>query len=82
MQNTGAKLVEIKRKLSRLPGSKLDEVNDFVGFLLSRDKRDGRRNVHMKGIWAGKGFENMDVQKEIKSLRKGLSKSILKKSGR
>jgi len=68
MQNTGAKLVEIKRKLSRLPDYRLDEVNNFVGFLLSRDKREGRKNIHMKGIWAGKGFEKVDVQKEIKSL--------------
>ncbi len=79
MQNTGVKLVEIKRKLSRLPSGKLDEVNDFVGFLLSRDKREGRRTIHMKGIWAGKGFEKVDVKKEIKSLRKDISKSILKK---
>jgi hypothetical protein len=79
MQNTGAKLVEIKRKLSRLPGSKLDEVNDFVGFLLSRHKRNGKRNIQMKGIWAGKGFEKVDVQKEVKSLRKDVSKSILRK---
>jgi len=79
MQNTGAKLVEIKRKLSRLPGSKLDEVNDFVGFLLSRDKREGRITIRMKGIWAGKGFEKIDVKKEIKSLRKDISKSISKK---
>ena len=77
MQDTGAKLVEIKRKLSWLPSSKLDEVNNFVGFPLSRDKR-GRKNIHMKGIWAGKGFENIDVQKQIKSLRKDISKSILK----
>lgn len=79
MQNTGVKLAEIKRKLSRLPGSKLDEVNDFVGFLLSRHKGEGRKNIQMKGIWAGKGFEKIDVQKEIKSLRKDISKSILKK---
>ncbi len=79
MQNTGAKLAEIKRKLSRFPGSKLDEVNDFVGFLLSRHKGEGTRNIQMKGIWAGKGFEKVDVQKEIKSLRKDISKSILKK---
>ena len=76
MQNTGVKLAEIKRKLSRLPGSKLDEVNDFVGFLLSRHKEKGKRNIHMRGIWAGKGFEKIDVQKEIKSLRKDISKSI------
>ncbi len=79
MQNTGAKLVEIKRKLSQLPGYRLDEVNNFIGFLLSRDKREGRKNIHMKGIWAGKGFEKVDVQKEIKALRKDISKSTLKK---
>ena len=73
MQNTGVKLAEIKRKLSRLPGSKLDEVNDFVGFLLSRHMRKERKNIHMRGIWAGKGFEKVDVQKEIKSLRKDIS---------
>ena len=61
MQNTGVKLAEIKRKLSRLPGSKLDEVNNFVGFLLSRHKEEGRKNIHMRGIWAGKGFEKIDV---------------------
>ena len=33
----------------------------------------------MQGIWAGKGFEKIDVKKEIKSLRTDLSKSILKK---
>jgi len=79
MQNTGVKLVEIKRKLSRLPSGKLDEVNDFVGFLLSRDKREERITIHMKGIWAGKGFEKVDVKKEIKSLRKDITESILKK---
>jgi len=79
MQNTGVRLSEIKKKLARLPSHKLDEVNDFVGFLLSRHKGEGKKNIHMKGIWAGKGFERIDVQKEIKSLRKKLSKSILKK---
>ena len=42
-------------------------------------KREEKENIHMKGIWTGKGFERIDVQKEIKSLRKYLSKSILKK---
>jgi len=79
MQNMGIKLAEIKRKLSRLPGHKLDEVDDFVGFLLSRNKGERKKNIQMKGIWAGKGFERVDVQKEIKSLRKDLSKSILTK---
>ncbi|MBW1706274.1 MAG: hypothetical protein JRJ86_14075 [Deltaproteobacteria bacterium] len=79
MQNTGIKLDEIKKKLSRVPGHKLDEVDDFLGFILSRHKGEGKQNIRMQGIWTGKGFEKIDVKKEIKSLRKDLSKSILKK---
>jgi hypothetical protein len=42
-------------------------------------KREEKENIHLKGIWKGKGFERIDIQKEIKSLRKDLSKSILEK---
>jgi hypothetical protein len=42
-------------------------------------KENEKENIHLKGIWTGKGFERIDIQKEIKSLRKDLSKSILKK---
>jgi len=72
-------LTEIKKKLTRLPVDKLDEVEDFLGFLLSRHKKRGGAVVQMKGIWAGKGFERIDIQKEIKRARKDLSKSILKR---
>jgi len=79
MQNIGIKLNEIKKKLSRVPGHKLDEVDDFLGFILSRHKGEGKKNVRMQGIWTGKGFEKIDVREGIKSIRKDLSKSILKK---
>jgi hypothetical protein len=79
MENTAIKLTEIRKKLNRLPDNKLDEVEDFVGFLLFRYERKGTKVVQMKGIWEGKGFERIDAKKEIKSLRKGLSKSILKR---
>jgi hypothetical protein len=79
MQNTVIKLTEIKKKLTRLPVEKLDEVEDFLGFILSRHEKKGAKVAQMKGIWAGKGFECIDAKKEIKSLRKDLSKSILKK---
>jgi hypothetical protein len=79
MQNTVIKLTEIKKKLTRLPVDKLDEVEDFLGFLLSRHEKKGTDVAQMKGIWAGKGFERIDDKKEIKSLRKDLSKSILKR---
>ncbi|MBW2066116.1 MAG: hypothetical protein JRJ03_14455 [Deltaproteobacteria bacterium] len=80
MEDTGVRLSEIKRKLARLPGHKLEEVNDFIGFLLSKDRKEEGRIVKMKGVWAGKGFENLDLRREIKKGRQKLSKSILKRS--
>ena len=80
MQDTNTKLNEIKKKLSRLPNYKLEEVDDFVGFLLSKEKGETGKVVQMKGVWAGKGFEKLNLRKEIKKGRQELSKSILKRS--
>jgi hypothetical protein len=33
----------------------------------------------MKGIWKGKGFEKLNINKELKVARKEMSESILKK---
>ena len=80
MQDTFTKLNVIKKKLSRLPNHKLDEVDDFLGFLLSREKEKPGKVIQMKGIWAGKGFEKLNLRREIKKGRQELSKSILKRS--
>ena len=33
----------------------------------------------MRGIWKGKGFEGLDIDKEIKTVRQEMSGSILKR---
>ncbi|MFH1490807.1 MAG: DUF2281 domain-containing protein [Pseudomonadota bacterium] len=80
MGNASVSLNDIRKKLSRLPENKLDEVNDFVTFLLSRHEGGEKKNIRMKGIWAGKGFEKMDIEKEVRNRRKEISKSISKRS--
>ncbi|MBW2000601.1 MAG: hypothetical protein JRJ29_21910 [Deltaproteobacteria bacterium] len=80
MEDTGARLSEIKKKLARLPGHKLEEINDFIEFLLSKDRSRERRIVQMKGVWAGKGFEKLDLRREIKNGRQELLESISKRS--
>ena len=80
MQDTNEILSEIKKKLARLPGHRLEEVDDFLGFLLSKHERKEGKIVHMKGIWAGKGFEKLDLKKEVKKVRQEISKSILERS--
>ena len=44
-RGSGPKLNEIKKKLSKLPEHKLDEVNDFIGYVLSREKKKKRKIV-------------------------------------
>ena len=78
MQDTNNKLNEIKKKLYRLPDHKLEEVDDFLDFLLSKEKEETEKVVQMKGVWAGKGFEKLNLRKDIGKVRQELSKSILK----
>jgi len=79
MANTGLKVAEIKKDLALLPEDKLDEVRDFISFILSRKKERRKKIVQMKGIWKGKGFEKLDIDEELKAARKEMSESILKK---
>ena len=79
MSTTGLKVAEIKKDLALLPEDKLDEVKDFISFVLSRNKEKKKKIVQMKGIWKGKGFEKLNIDNELKVARKEMSESILKK---
>jgi hypothetical protein len=46
-----------------LPENRLDEVKNFVTFILSQDKDKKRKIIQMRGIWKGKGFEGLDIDK-------------------
>ncbi|CAB1074537.1 hypothetical protein D1AOALGA4SA_2356 [Olavius algarvensis Delta 1 endosymbiont] len=79
MSTPGLKVAEIKKDIALLPEDKLDEVKDFISFVLSRDKEKKKKIVQMKGIWKGKGFEKLNIDKELKVARKEWAESILKK---
>jgi len=79
MSTTGLKVAEIKKDIALLPEDKLDEVKDFISFVLSRNKEKKKKIVQMKGIWKGKGFEKLNIDKELKVARKEMAESILKK---
>jgi len=79
MQTTLLK-AEIYKELSLIRDDKLSEVKDFIEFILSRQE-SFKKVVRLKGIWAGKGFEEMDdLEKELKAVRKKTRHSILKKA--
>ena len=79
MKKKAIKLTQIDEKLSLLSEKKLDEVIDFIESILSKKNVQQRKNVKLEGIWAGKGFEQIDIKKELNSAKKDLAKSILKK---
>jgi hypothetical protein len=79
MTTRAIELTEIKRDLADLPADKLAEVREYVRKLL-RNSRSVPINVEsLEGIWEGLGWEKMDVEEEIRKLRKESSESILKK---
>ena len=79
MQTASLKVIEIQRDLLLLSEKRLEEVMDFVGFILSKSHVPKRRVVKLKGIWANKGFEKIDMDSELKSIRAETYDSILKK---
>lgn len=79
MSNAGLKIAKINKQLAMIPPHKLDEVEDFVSFILSRKKVKAKGAIKLGGIWQGKGFEKLNLKKEMKSLRSNLSKAISKR---
>ena len=80
MGNTGIKLTRINKQLSMIPPYKLNEVEDFLSFILARKKIKTNRVAKLTGIWEGRGFEKLNLDKELKTLRNGLAKKILKRT--
>ncbi|HAK88180.1 MAG TPA: hypothetical protein DHV16_06380 [Nitrospiraceae bacterium] len=79
MHNAALKITEISKELAMLPAEKLDEVKKFIDFILSKKKAKNKRIVQLEGIWEGKGFEKINIGKELKTIRKEWSKTILKR---
>jgi hypothetical protein len=84
MNDTALAISRIKRLLDRVKPEKIREVEDFVEFLTEKDaEKPGAKKVRkMEGIWKGLGFENIDVDKEIREIRKESAESLLKRSNR
>ena len=79
MHNTGLKIAEINKDSTLLSENRLDEVKNFVTSILTQNTGKKRKIVQMRGIWKGKGFEGLNIDKEIKVVRKEMSESILKR---
>lgn len=80
--STAADIQQIKRRLQRMKPSEISTIKEFVEFLARKNSADvsTRKIVRLKGIWKGKGFERIDIEKEIKEVRKELGEQIEKRA--
>ncbi|MCK5056629.1 MAG: hypothetical protein KAT34_08240 [Candidatus Aminicenantes bacterium] len=79
MDTANLKKLEIISNLSFVPTEKLDEINNFVQYVLYASQAKKKKKVSVRGIWKNKGFEKIDVEKELKTLRREIQKNLDKK---
>jgi hypothetical protein len=72
-------LTEIKRDLANLPADKLAEVREYVRKLLPASRSPKKHVEPLRGIWKGLGWEKIDLEEEIRKLRRESSEHILRR---
>ncbi len=64
--------------VDKLPEDQLPEIKNRLEHVLERTSASkSKRTKSLKGIWANKGFENIDLEKEIRAARDAMQKQIL-----
>jgi hypothetical protein len=79
MQTTALQKMELINKISVIPEERIKEVKTFIDFILSQSDLDAEKPINLQGIWKDKGFEKIDVEAELKKIRKEMESSILKR---
>ncbi|HET6400690.1 MAG TPA: hypothetical protein VFH95_04745 [Candidatus Kapabacteria bacterium] len=79
MTTRAIELTEIKRDLANLPADKLAEVREYVRKLLKNIRPNPGHVESLEGIWEGLGWEKLDLEEEIRTLRGEASEQILKR---
>jgi hypothetical protein len=82
--STASDIHEIERRLQRMKPAEVTEVKDFVEFLSRKGSpaKSEKKIAKLKGIWKGLGFEKLDLEKDIKAMRKEFDEGILRRSER
>jgi len=81
MQSRAMKKIEINKKLSLISEDKIDEVTDFIEFILLKSKAQKRSSVRLRGVWKNKAFDKIkDMESELKEIKKNLTDSILNRN--
>lgn len=69
--------INILNSLSLIPPNMLTELYKYLEFM-NYKKNIKQKELSLQGIWKGKGFEKIDVEKEIYKLRANVSQKLEK----
>ncbi len=76
MNTAHLKKLEIISNLSFVPMDKLEEISNFIEYILFKNKAQHKKPISVRGIWKNKGFEKIDVEQELKDLRKDIQSKL------
>jgi hypothetical protein len=79
MNTVQLKKLEIINNLSFVPANRLDEIQRFIEYILYTTKARKKRLISVRGIWENKGFEKIDIEKELKDIRKNIQQNLDRK---
>ena len=78
MASTKLQNLRIRKNLSQASPDQLNEINDFVEFVLQKSGTSEKKIIQLNGHWKNSGLEKIqDVDIEIKKNRRKLSDQIL-----
>lgn len=75
---------QIKKILLKMPQEKIIEIEDFVEFIWEKTSQGitKKKIKKLEGIWSGLGFENLDIEQSIDTIRQESEETLLKRSNR
>jgi hypothetical protein len=72
MNEMQLKKIKIISNLSMVPMNRLEEVQRFIEYILYTTKAQKKKPISVRGIWENKGFEKIDIEKELKTIRQNI----------
>jgi hypothetical protein len=79
MNEMQLKKIKIISNLSMVPMNRLEEVQRFIEYILYTTRAQKKKPISVRGIWENKGFEKIDIEKELKTLRNEIQQNLDRK---
>ena len=78
MKEREVTLTMVKQKVFELPEDRLQEVYDFLDFILMKaEATQAKRVKKLEGIWEGIGFERIsNLEQDIRDIRRGSEQAL------